>query len=209
MVYISTDYVFDGKKATPYVEDDPPNPINVYGQSKLEGERNVSELVERAWIVRTSWLFGPCGRSFVRAILERAQQGESLEVVNDQVGAPTYTADLAQALVQVVEREGPGTYHVTNQGYCSWFEFAREIIRQAGLKHAKINPIPTSASNRLARRPRNSRLANTRLITDELGLLPPWQGALGRYLVRRAAMAGNAAGSVEPPRRDPLYGKSG
>jgi dTDP-4-dehydrorhamnose reductase len=184
MLYISTDYVFDGEKDGPYLEDDQPNPLNVYGKSKLQGESHVRELLPRFWIVRTSWLFGPLGKNFVRTILERLRAGESLRVVDDQIGAPTYTVDLAMALLRIVEEGGPGIYHVTNQGYCSWFEFAQEIARQAGIGQAMISPVKTSASDRPARRPRNSRLANARLESAGLSLLPPWEDALARYLVR-------------------------
>jgi dTDP-4-dehydrorhamnose reductase len=186
MLYISTDYVFDGEKDGPYLENDEPNPLNIYGKSKLEGECHVRELLPRFWIVRTSWLFGPLGKNFVQTILERVRAGESLRVVDDQIGAPTYTVDLAAKLLQVVERGEPGVYHVTNQGYCSWFEFSKEIARQAGLGQSKISPIPTSGSDRPARRPRNSRLANARLESEGLGLLPPWSDALARYLAREA-----------------------
>lgn len=184
MVYLSTDYVFDGTKTSPYIETDDPNPINVYGSSKLQGEKYVADLVEQAWIVRVSWLFGPLGKNFVDAILARARKGESLRVVDDQVGAPTYTVDLAEKLVEIVERGKPGVYHVTGQGYCSWFEFAQEILAQAGMGNTPISPIDTAASARPAPRPRNSRLANTRLLEQGLGLLPPWQSALRRYLAR-------------------------
>ncbi len=184
MLYISTDYVFDGTKPTPYTESDQPNPINVYGRSKLEGERFVQGMLGQFWIVRTSWLFGLMGKNFVRTILGKAESGESLQVVNDQVGAPTYTADLAEKLEQIVERGGPGIYHVTNQGYCSWFDFAQEILEQTGLRDVRVLPIPTSASNRPAPRPKNSRLANLRLESLGFSLLPPWQDALRRYLLR-------------------------
>ncbi|MGA2072036.1 MAG: dTDP-4-dehydrorhamnose reductase [Terriglobia bacterium] len=186
LLYISTDYVFDGRKPTPYVENDTPNPLNAYGASKLQGERYVAELLRAAWIVRTSWLFGPLGKNFVRTILERARQGDSLRVVDDQFGAPTYTVDLAAKLEQIVMKGKPGIYHATNQGYCSWFEFAGEILRQAGLSHVPLAAIPTSASDRPALRPRNSRLAHTRLESEGLGLLPPWQDALKRYLARES-----------------------
>jgi dTDP-4-dehydrorhamnose reductase len=184
MLYLSTDYVFDGQKPTPYAEDDPPNPLNVYGRSKLEGERHVTELLQAAWIVRTSWLFGPRGKNFVRTILQRARREELLRVVDDQIGAPTYTMDLAEKLEQIVLKGNPGIYHVTNRGYCSWFEFAQEILRQAGLSHVPLFAVPTSASNRPALRPRNSRLALTRLESEGLGLPPPWQDALAHYLLR-------------------------
>ena len=184
MLYISTDYVFDGQKPAPYVEDDVPDPLNVYGQSKLQGERHVTELLQAAWIVRTSWLFGPLGKNFVRTILQLARRGKSLRVVDDQIGSPTYTMDLAKKLEQIVMRGKPGIYHVTNRGSCSWFEFAREILRQTGMSHVPLFPIPTSASDRPAMRPRNSRLAHTRLESEGLGGLPPWQEALTRYLLR-------------------------
>ena len=190
LLYISTDYVFDGEKETPYLEDDAPHPINVYGHSKLQGETHISDLVEHFWIVRTSWLFGPRGKNFVRAILEKARRKGLLQVVDDQVGAPTYTMDLAEKLEHIVERGRPGIYHVTNWGYCSWFDFAGEIIQQTGLSEVKVSPVPTSASDRPAPRPRNSRLANSRLETEGLDLLPPWQDALRRYLLREVALKG-------------------
>ena len=186
MLYMSTDYVFDGEKDAPYVESDAPNPLNIYGKSKLDGERHVRELVPHFWIVRTSWLFGPLGKNFVQTILGRLRAGEALRVVDDQVGAPTYTIDLAAKLLQIVESGGPGIYHVTNQGYCSWFDFSREVARQAGLGWAAISPTPTSDSDRAARRPLNSRLANTRLKSEGLSLLPTWTDAVGRYLEREA-----------------------
>jgi dTDP-4-dehydrorhamnose reductase len=186
LLYISTDYVFDGRKPTPYVENDIPNPLNVYGASKLQGEKYVAELLPAAWIVRTSWLFGPMGKNFVRTILERARRGNPLRVVEDQFGAPTYTVDLADKLEQIVMKGKPGIYHATNRGCCSWFDFAGEILRQAGLCHTPLVAIPTSASDRPALRPRNSRLAHRRLESEGLGLLPPWQDALKRYLERES-----------------------
>ncbi|MGH9351672.1 MAG: dTDP-4-dehydrorhamnose reductase [Terriglobia bacterium] len=192
LMYLSTDYVFDGSKSDPYAEDDAPNPLSVYGKSKLEGERNVMELLKHFWIVRVSWLFGPLGKNFVRTILSLAHGGAPLRVVDDQVGAPTYTADLSAKIEQIIGSSGsggsgsPGIYHVTNQGYCSWFEFAREALRQAGLEHTPIFPIGTEEAGRPARRPKNSRLANTRLESEGLGLLPTWQDALARYLLRAA-----------------------
>lgn len=185
LMYISTDYVFDGSKPSPYVESDDPHPINVYGESKLEGERSVMETLDRFWIVRVSWLFGPMGKNFVRTILDRARVGAALRVVNDQVGAPTYTADLSQKIGEMIERDcPPGVYHITNQGYCSWFEFAREALRQSELGGAALAPISSGESARPARRPKNSRLANARLASEGLSLLPAWQDALARYLAR-------------------------
>ncbi len=188
LLYVSTDYVFDGRKPTPYVEDDLPNPLNVYGRCKLEGEKHVSELMARFWIVRTSWLFGPMGKNFVRTILQKASRDEPLRVVDDQIGTPTYTMDLAEKLDEIIQSGDTGIYHVTNQGYCSWYEFAVEIIRQAGLTGVQVTPIPTSVSERPAPRPLNSRLANTRLEVGGFGLLPPWEQAVRRYLDREAML---------------------
>ena len=184
LLYVSTDYVFDGQKDSPYVETDDPNPINTYGKSKLQGENYVRELVEDFWIVRVSWLFGPLGKNFVRTILGRAREGQNLRVVDDQVGAPTYTVDASEKIGLILERGAPGIYHVTNQGYCSWFEFAAEILTQAGLRGGPLSPVSSLAMGRPAARPKNSRLANTRLAASGMGLLPPWRDGLRRYLLR-------------------------
>jgi dTDP-4-dehydrorhamnose reductase len=188
MLYVSTDYVFDGEKPAPYVESDAPNPLGIYGRSKLEGERLVRELLERYWIVRTSWLFGPHGRNFVLTILERARAGTPLPVVNDQIGAPTYTVHLAAVLEAIITRGEYGIYHATSQGSCSWYEFARTIVHEAGMDESLVTPIPTSASDRLAPRPRNSRLAATHLQQQGLPLLPAWQEGLRGYLLRVGAI---------------------
>lgn len=185
MFYVSTDYVFDGEKAEPYVETDQTHPVSIYGKSKLEGENHVRTLLSRFWIARTSWVFGPFGKNFVEAILGKARQGATLRVVDDQVGCPTYTADLARKIVEIIELGRPGLYHISNQGSCSRFEFACEILRQAGIDPALVLPVPTSASDRPARRPMNSRLANRKLEEEELGLLPDWKDALCRYLRRK------------------------
>ena len=197
LLYLSTDYVFDGEKSEPYVEEDTPHPLGIYGKSKHEGEKAVRDLVQHFWIVRTSWLFGPFGKNFVHTILERAKAGEKLRVVEDQVGAPTYTLHLAAALEQIVIRGGPGIYHVTNQGYCSWFEFAQTIVGRAGFEASIVSPIPTSASGRPAPRPRNSRLASTRLQSEGIGLLPRWQEGLRSYLEREPlVLNGDASGEL-------------
>ena len=184
MLYVSTDYVFDGEKPAPYAESDAPNPLGVYGRSKLEGEKHVRERLERYWIVRTSWLFGPHGKNFVRTILERARAGTPLRVVDDQIGAPTYTVHLAAALEAIITRGEYGIYHATSQGSCSWYEFARTIVREAGLDESLVTPIPTSESDAPTRRPRNSRLAPTHLEQQGLAPLPPWQEGLRGYLLR-------------------------
>ncbi len=189
LLYLSTDYVFDGEKKEPYTETDAPHPLNVYGESKLEGEAQVERLLERYWVVRTSWLFGPLGRNFVESILGQARRGATLRVVNDQTGSPTYTEDLAAGLEAILERGGPGVYHLSNQGFCSWFEFSQEILRQVGLDPATVIPIPTSEVGRAARRPKNSRLANRYLATEGIPPLAPWQDALRRYLLRTTEIA--------------------
>jgi dTDP-4-dehydrorhamnose reductase len=191
LLYVSTDYVFDGEKPEPYMEDDPPNPINVYGRSKLLGERYVLKLLDRFWIVRTSWLFGMNGKNFVRTILTKAATEEPFHVVDDQIGSPTFTADLAMTLGQIVEKGSPGVYHATNQGACSWFEFAREILRQAGFNPSQISSISSQNLNRPARRPKNSRLANARIQSVGLPLLPAWQDALHRYLIQEGVVPAN------------------
>lgn len=190
MLYLSTDYVFDGEKSSAYSETDTPNPLSVYGRSKWDGEKHVEALVARFWIVRVSWLFGSRGKNFVKAILRQARHGNVLKVVDDQVGAPTYTMDLVAKIDEIIGKAAIGIYHVTNQGCCSWFEFAREILKQAGLTEVAVLPISTSDAGRPAPRPRNSRLANTRLKAEGLELLPPWQEALARYLARAGGRHG-------------------
>jgi dTDP-4-dehydrorhamnose reductase len=187
LAYLSSDYVFNGEKSEPYVETDAPDPLSVYGASKLEGENHVRALLDRYWIVRTSWLFGPHGKNFVEAILAQAKPGAALRVVSDQTGSPTYTEDLAAGLEAVIQRGAPGVYHISNQGSCSRFDFAREILRQAGLDPSRVIPVPASDLARPARRPRNSCLANTRLASEGIPLLPSWQDALHRYLLKLSA----------------------
>ncbi|MGH9356734.1 MAG: dTDP-4-dehydrorhamnose reductase [Terriglobia bacterium] len=188
LMLLSTDYVFGGEGAAPYEEDDAPGPINQYGRSKLAAEKYVQSSLEKFWIVRVSWLFGPRGRNFVKAILAKAAGPGRLAVVDDQFGSPTYTWDAAEKIGNIVTRARYGIYHVTNQGYCSWFDFAKEIISQASCSGVTIDPVPASAVNRPAPRPRNSRLANVQLLREGLGLLPSWQDALSRYLRREDAL---------------------
>jgi dTDP-4-dehydrorhamnose reductase len=180
LIYLSTDYVFDGEKADPYREDDPPAPLNAYGESKRLGEERVRESGCGFLIVRTSWLFGPHGKHFVDAILTKARAGVPLRVVDDQVGAPTYTVDLARALFTLAEQGARGVVNVTNRGWCSWSEFARRIVAQAG-PVVPVEPIRSEELHRPARRPRSSRLDDSRL--RSLGVpMPTWEDALGRYL---------------------------
>lgn len=181
MLYLSTDYVFPGTGATAYEVDDPKGPQSVYGGTKLGGEEAVRELLKKYFIVRISWVFGKNGNNFVKTMLRIGKEHEEVRVVDDQIGSPTYTADLAPLLCDMIATEQYGTYHATNEGYCSWAEFAAEIFRQAGYP-TKVIPIPTSAYPAKAKRPFNSRLSKKSL--DEAGFarLPDWRDALRRYL---------------------------
>lgn len=181
LVYISTDYVFPGTGDRFYEPDDPTGPLGAYGVTKLEGEQAVQALLERYFIVRVSWVFGKNGNNFVRTMLRLAETKSELNVVCDQIGSPTYTADLAPLLCDMVVSEKYGVYHATNEGICSWAEFAEEIFRLAG-KRVKVNPVPTSEYPTRAARPLNSRMSKAKL--EEMGFsrLPDWHDALVRYL---------------------------
>ncbi len=183
MIYISTDYVFGGDGHIPYEVNDEKKPVNVYGRSKLLGEDAVCAMVDdKHFIVRTSWVFGINGNNFIKTMLRLAETKDKISVVNDQIGSPTYTVDLARLLADMAASEKYGTYHATNEGFCSWAEFAREIFAQAG-KDVEVEGIPTMEYPTPARRPFNSRLSKKSL--DEAGFerLPTWQDALKRYLV--------------------------
>ena len=181
MIYISTDYVFPGTGNKEYEIDDPTGPLSVYGQTKLEGELAVKEFLRKYFIVRISWVFGKNGNNFIKTMLKLGKERSEINVVCDQIGSPTYTADLAPLLCDMVVTEKYGTYHATNEGFCSWAEFAREIFRQAGYS-TKGNFIPTSEYPTRAKRPLNSRMSKRSL--DEVGFkrLPDWKDAVKRYL---------------------------
>lgn len=180
VLYISTDYVFDGSKKGPYDEWDETNPINQYGLSKLMGERYVASLTNRFYIVRTSWLYGRNGKNFVETILRLLSERETIEVVNDQVGSPTLTLDLAIKLKEVIGK-GYGTYHITNAGSCSWYDFAVMIASKRGIQR-QIIPTTTERFNRPAKRPANSVLGNTMLRLQGISPLRHWEEALDTYL---------------------------
>ena len=179
--YLSTDYVFDGTGDRPWVEWDAPAPLSVYGRSKLGGER---ELDPGATVVRTSWVCGAHGRNFVKTILRAAAERDELTVVDDQHGCPTFTSDLAGAIVRLVVARLPGTFHVTNQGATTWFDFARAIVAAAGFDPAKVRPIATADLHppRPAPRPANSVLDNAALRLSGIPLLPDWHEPLDRLL---------------------------
>ena len=184
MLYISTDYVFDGQGETPWDPDCKDyKPLNVYGQTKLDGELAVAELVEKFFIVRIAWVFGLNGNNFIKTMLNVGKKYDTLRVVNDQVGTPTYTADLSYLLADMVESEKYGYYHATNEGgYISWYDFACEIFRQAGYP-TKVNAVTTAEYGlSKAARPFNSRLDKSKLVQAGFRPLPAWQDALQRYL---------------------------
>ena len=181
MLYLSTDYVFPGTGEDFYEVDDPTGPLSVYGKTKLGGELAVKSLLERYFIVRIAWVFGKNGNNFVKTMLRLGQQRDQVNVVCDQVGSPTYTADLAPLLCDMVQTEQYGTYHATNEGICSWAEFAAEIFRLSG-SQTTVNPIPSSEYPAKAARPCNSRLSKKSLDLAGFSRLPSWQDALARYL---------------------------
>ena len=189
MMYISTDYVFDGQGTRPWEPDDKNYaPLNVYGQSKLDGELAVSSLLEKYFIVRTAWVFGKNGKNFVRTMLDVGKMHDTVRVVNDQIGTPTYTPDLARLLADMVETEKYGYYHATNReeksgAYISWYDFTKEIYRQAGME-TKVIPVSTEEYGlSKARRPFNSRLDKSKLAASGFRPLPTWKDALSRYLM--------------------------
>lgn len=184
MMYISTDYVFDGQGETPWQPDCRAyRPLNVYGETKLMGESAVSEILDRFFIVRIAWVFGVNGKNFVKTMLNIAQNHDCVRVVNDQIGTPTYTPDLARLLVDMLETERYGYYHATNEGgFISWYDFCCEIYRQAGLS-TQVVPVSTAEYGlSKAARPFNSRLDKTKLLENGFQPLPHWKDALKRYL---------------------------
>ena len=204
MIYISTDYVFNGMKGInqnnvdevaymiegnnickecylEYTEDDKVNPINVYGRTKYEGEMYVRDILDKYYIVRISWVFGENGNNFIDTMLRLAKDRDELNVIDDQVGSPTYTKDLAPLLVDMLESDRYGTYHATNDGYCSWYEFAKEIFDVAGVD-IKVNPITTDMYPTKAKRPFNSKMSKNKLIENEFKMLRHWKDALKDYI---------------------------
>ena len=180
IIYISTDYVFDGTKNGFYDEWDKPNPLNKYGLSKRIGEQFVTSLTNRFYIARTAWLYGKNGKNFIDTIIRLLSERDEIDVVNDQVGSPTYTYDLAKKLRELIGR-GYGTYHVTNTSHCSWYEFAVEIARAKGI-NKKINPITSDKLNRPAKRPAFAVLNNTMLKLEGIEPARHWKEALKDYL---------------------------
>lgn len=182
IIHFSTDYVFDGDANEPYKEDHPCNPVNVYGASKLAGERYLQELSNNYIIIRTEWLYGKNGKNFVRTILEKVKTTDKLEVVDDQIGSPTYTRDLVLAVDLLIERNITGTFHITNRGNCSWFQFARKILQEAGITQVQVLPIKSENLQRQAKRPAYSVLSMQKFVAATGKTMQPWQLALQDYL---------------------------
>lgn len=194
LIYISTDFVFDGKKRSPYRETDSPRPLSVYGDSKFKGEEAIQKVFGRYYILRTAWLYGRKGKNFVDTVLAMAGREETLKVVNDQTGSPTYTGDFAKAIRRLIDKvslqftvhssKGYGIYHVTNSGSVSWYEYAKEIVRLAGLK-VKVVSISSKELARPARRPAMSVLDNTKFIGFTGHKMRNWKAALKDYMLQR------------------------
>lgn len=182
IIHFSTDYVFDGKKGQPYREEDPCHPLNTYGLSKYEGERFLQAYAENYLIIRTSWLYGRCGRNFVSTILEKARSAEALYVVNDQVGSPTSATDIADAVERLARMPVRGIVHITNSGQCSWFDFARKILRYGGAESVSVCPLTSDALARPARRPPFSVLDCSKFTALSGTAMRSWDEALRDYL---------------------------
>jgi dTDP-4-dehydrorhamnose reductase len=185
LIYTSSNYVFDGKKKNPYTEEDTPNPISVYGNSKLKGEQHIRTTLDKYLIIRTSWLFGSGGRNFVDAILDKAKEERRLSVVDDQKGSPTYTADLANTikiLLPSIKNASIKILNITNSGACSWYEFAREILKVGGMTNVSLKTAASNEIGRPAKRPSMSILDNSRLRSIYAIAMPSWQNALLRYI---------------------------
>jgi len=181
MVYFSTDYVFPGKGEQFYEPEDATGPVSQYGMTKLEGEKAVQEILDKYFILRTSWVFGINGNNFVKTMLRLGKERDTINVVCDEIGSPTYTADLAELVCDMLVTDKYGVYHVTNEGICSWADFTKEIFRQAGYDTA-VNPITQKEYGAKAARPLNSRMSKDKLERNGFHRLPLWQDALKRYM---------------------------
>ena len=181
MLYISTDYVFSGEGERPWEPEDACDPKSVYGQTKYEGELAVKNTLDKYFIVRIAWVFGVNGKNFIKTMLNLAKTHDTIRVVNDQFGSPTYTYDLAKLLADMVQTEKYGVYHATNEGVCSWYEFACEIFRKAKVQ-VNVIPVSTEEYGAKAPRPHNSRMSKEKLTENGFERLPSWQDALERFL---------------------------
>ena len=182
IIHFSTDYVFNGTGSAPYKEDDDCDPINTYGASKLAGERYLQTLAQNYIIIRTAWLYGVNGKNFVRTILEKAKTTPRLTVVDDQLGSPTHTKDLAAAVDILIEKKAQGIFHATNRGSCSWYQFAVKILQEAGIDDVEVSPIKSDQLARQAKRPAYSVLSMQKFIQTTGKAMQPWQLGLQDYL---------------------------
>jgi len=183
VVYLSTDYIFDGSKKEPYLENDPSNPLNVYGRSKWKGEQYVQELLQDALIVRTEWLYGRYGNNFVTSILRQAREKKILTIVNDQIGSPTYTVDLSEAISVLLQCDARGVFHVANSDLCTWYTFGQAILKLSGMERVKVIPISSKELGRPAIRPAYS-VFNCQKLKQVTGMtLRPWSEALRDFLL--------------------------
>ena len=182
MLYLSTDYIFSGDGERPWEPDDEASPLNAYGQSKYDGELALKKYVDKYFIVRISWVFGINGNNFIKTMLRLGRENGAVKVVDDQIGSPTYTFDLARLLVDMIESDRYGAYHATNEGICSWYEFAKEIFRAAGMDNVSVTPVKSGEFPVKAKRPKNSRMSKEKLVTNGFSLLPAWQDAVARYI---------------------------
>lgn len=183
MMYISTDYVFDGEGERPWEPDDKvTEPLNAYGLTKYEGEQMLQKYIEKFFIVRISWVFGVNGNNFIKTMLRLGKEKGAVSVVNDQIGSPTYTADLAVLLCDMIESDKYGIYHATNEGLCSWYEFACEIFKAAGMDDVAVTPVDSNAFPAKAKRPKNSRMSKDKLDKNGFDRMPSWQDATKRYV---------------------------
>lgn len=182
MLYLSTDYIFSGEGQRPWEPEDTPSPLNSYGQSKYQGEVALRQYVDKYFIVRISWVFGINGNNFIKTMLRLGKENGAVKVVDDQIGSPTYTFDLAKLLVDMIETEQYGAYHATNEGICSWYEFAKEIFQEANMKEVTVTPVSSEEFPVKAKRPKNSRMSKEKLVQNGFSLLPSWQDAVKRYI---------------------------
>lgn len=182
MIHLSTDYVFDGSSPIPYREEDPPNPINIYGASKREGESYIEKNLTNYLLIRTAWLYGVHGKNFVKAILRQAAEKKELRVVNDQRGSPTFTKDLIWGIMRLIDTDVTGKVHVTNSGSCTWFEFAKGILKEKGIRDVQVVPISSHDLGRAAKRPANSLLDCSMFEKLTGARMRPWEEALSEYL---------------------------
>lgn len=181
LLYVSTDYVFSGDGTEPWKSDDERKPASQYGKSKYQGELAVENLLDQYFIVRISWVFGINGKNFIKSILKLAENSNEIKVVSDQVGSPTYTVDVAKIMVDMIQTDKYGKYNVSNEGFCSWYEFAQEIFAYTN-KKIKVIPISSEEHGAKAKRPSNSRMDKTKLVENGFNILPSWKDALKRFL---------------------------